>query len=109
MPYQAATSPPGGVASADAIEASAPDPYIFNLYPGDSILAYFYPSQSDVFWTANTISFMAALSVIFLYVSGVTLKQKLFMCLQFGPPPHLTISMRQHIMLSLSDWLFGWD
>ncbi|WOG94951.1 hypothetical protein DCAR_0314248 [Daucus carota subsp. sativus] len=83
MAYQAAISPPGGVASADATEASAPDPYFqyFSLYPGDSLLAYMYSSLSNVFWTANTISFMAALSVIFLYVSGATLKQKLFIWL----------------------------
>ena len=68
MAYQAAISPPGGVASTDATEASAPDPYYqyIHLYPGDSLLAYFRPSLSDVFWTANTISFMAALSVMFL-------------------------------------------
>ncbi|XP_017240136.2 ankyrin repeat-containing protein At2g01680-like [Daucus carota subsp. sativus] len=86
MAYQAATSPPGGIAGVDATEASAPDPYGqgFHLQPADSLLAYFYSSLSNVFWISNTISFMAALSVIFLYVTGATLKQKLFIWLIRG-------------------------
>ncbi|XP_017240133.2 uncharacterized protein LOC108212932 [Daucus carota subsp. sativus] len=76
--YQAAISPPGGVSSGEAPDSSNQYP---ELYPGDSFLAYFNTSLSNVFWTANTISYMAALSVIFLYVSGATLKQKLFIWL----------------------------
>ena len=86
MAYQAAISPPAGVAALDASPASAPDPYFqeFYLQPGNSLLGYFYPSLSNLFWTSNTISFMAALSVIFLHVTGATLKQKLFIWLIRG-------------------------
>ena len=86
MSYQAAINPPGGVAGLDATEFSAPDPLqqTFYIQPGNSILAYFYSSLSNTFWTSNTISFMAALSVIFLYVTGATLKRKLFIWLIRG-------------------------
>lgn len=77
MAYQAALSPPGGVASVDATAAPVPSPDGLNdLGPGDSLLAYFYADLSNVFWIANTISLMASLSVIFLYVSGLSLKRK---------------------------------
>ncbi|XP_063946253.1 uncharacterized protein LOC135151592 [Daucus carota subsp. sativus] len=86
MSNQAAINPPGGIAGVDATEVSAPDPYeqVFWLEPAASLLAYFYPSLSNAFWISNTISFMAALGIIFLYVSGATLKQKLFIWLIRG-------------------------
>ncbi|WOG94942.1 hypothetical protein DCAR_0314239 [Daucus carota subsp. sativus] len=83
MAYQAAISPPGGVAGMDASVYSDPSPSngIYDLGPANSLLAYFYPDLSNAFWICNTISFMASLSVIFLYVSGATLKQKFFIWL----------------------------
>ncbi|KAK1355859.1 PGG domain-containing protein [Heracleum sosnowskyi] len=83
MAYQAAISPPGGVAEVDATEILAPSPLdkIYELGPAFSLLAYFYPGLSNEFWICNTISFMASLSVIFLYVSGATLKRRLFIWL----------------------------
>lgn len=80
MAYQAAISPPGGIAGMDATEDSAPSPFdkTYDLGPANSLLAYFYPRISNTFWICNTISFVASLSVIFLYVSGATLKQRFF-------------------------------
>lgn len=75
MAYQAAISPPGGIASVDAAEAPVPPASSYELKPSDSLLASFYPDLSDIFWIFNTISLMAALSVIFLYVSGFSLKR----------------------------------
>lgn len=85
MAYTSAISPPGGVSGIDATNhsAEAGDPYYENYFlaPASSLLAYFYASLSNMFWRANTISFMATLSVIFLYVTGASLKQKLFVWL----------------------------
>ena len=88
MAYAAAISPPGGVTGFDAdafinsldsnsTDSNSTQSAMF-LPPGGSLLAYFWPGLSDAFWISNTISFMAALSVIFLYVSGYSLKKKIF-------------------------------
>nr|XP_017240140.1 PREDICTED: ankyrin repeat-containing protein At3g12360-like [Daucus carota subsp. sativus] len=87
MAYTAAISPPGGVTGFDAdafsdafinsLDSNSTESVLF-LPPGGSLLAYFWPGLSDAFWISNTISFMAALSVIFLYVSGYALKKKIF-------------------------------
>ncbi|KAK1351899.1 PGG domain-containing protein [Heracleum sosnowskyi] len=84
MAYQAAISPPGGVAGMDATQTPVPSvdlepPYV--LEPSSSLLAYFYPELSDGFWIFNTISFIAALSVIFVYVSGASPKSRFFLWL----------------------------
>ncbi|KAL8105296.1 hypothetical protein AgCh_029187 [Apium graveolens] len=75
MAYQAAISPPGGVASVDASLDAVPPASSYQLRPSDSLLASFYSKLSDIFWIFNTISLMASLSVIFLYVSGFSLKR----------------------------------
>lgn len=82
MAYQAAISPPGGVAAMDAEEYSygrfdSPKDKPYHLYPAASLLA-FNPNLSCTFWISNNISFMASLTVIFLYVSGATLKRRFF-------------------------------
>ncbi|WOH12977.1 hypothetical protein DCAR_0832486 [Daucus carota subsp. sativus] len=80
MAYQAAISPPGSVAAQDSEVNLAPtqqDANNYMLQPGSSLLAYFYSDLSNVFWIFNTISLMAALSVIFLYVSGFSLKRRI--------------------------------
>ncbi|XP_063946966.1 ankyrin repeat-containing protein BDA1-like [Daucus carota subsp. sativus] len=72
MAYTAAISPPGGVAALDAVPNTEDNPW-FHLYylpPGGSLLAYFWPGLSNSFWIFNTISFLGALTVILLYVSG---------------------------------------
>ena len=86
MAYQAAISPPGGVAGVDATEYQADykdsvSGIIYDLEPASSLLSYFYEGLNNGFWMSNTISFMAALSVIFIYVSGATLKQRVFIWL----------------------------
>lgn len=80
MAYQAAISPPGGVANVDAemtLAAQAQKVTSYDLEPSSSLMAYFYTQLSNTFWIANTISLMAALSVIFLYVSGFSLKRNI--------------------------------
>lgn len=85
MAYAAAISPPGGVTAFDADDYSNPDTDIsFLLAPASSLLAYFWPGLSNLFWISNTISFMAALSVIFMYVSGASLKKKILVRLIRG-------------------------
>ncbi|WOG94958.1 hypothetical protein DCAR_0314255 [Daucus carota subsp. sativus] len=89
MAFAAAISPPGGVTGFDAdafinsLDSNSTDSnstQSVNMFPppGGSLLAYFWPGLSDAFWISNTISFMASLSVIFLYVSGYALKKKIF-------------------------------
>lgn len=85
MSYQAAISPPGGVSAMDATEYSrdhnqfdSPKYKRYHLDPAVSLLAYFNPNLSYTFWISNHISFMASLTVIFLYVSGATLKRRFF-------------------------------
>ncbi|XP_017240130.1 ankyrin repeat-containing protein NPR4-like [Daucus carota subsp. sativus] len=101
MAYQAAINPPGGVAAMDAAEISDPSSTlskkIYDLKPGHSLLAYFEPGRSDGFWVYNTISFVAALSVIFLFVSGANLKRKLYVWL-----------IRAAVWLTLSSMTFAY-
>ncbi|WOG97837.1 hypothetical protein DCAR_0417178 [Daucus carota subsp. sativus] len=100
MAYTSAISPPGGVASMDAASYSVSDPWYFSYFlaPGSSLLAYFSASVSNAFWVFNTISFIAALSVIFLYVSGASLKQKLFIW-----------SIRGSMWITLSAMIFAYE
>ncbi|KAL1809876.1 hypothetical protein ACET3Z_026866 [Daucus carota] len=76
MAYQAALSPPGGLAAVDATTNLAPSYDTYKLKPATSVVSAFMQGYSDVFWISNTIAFMAALSVIFLYVSGARLHQR---------------------------------
>ncbi|GMP62723.1 hypothetical protein CsSME_00024713 [Camellia sinensis var. sinensis] len=60
MAYQSGLSPPGG------------------LNPnGKSNMAVTFPAHFKVFWIANTISFVASLSIMFLLVSGLPLKNRI--------------------------------
>lgn len=81
MAYQAAISPPGGVAGMDATKDLVASANTYVLEPSTSLLAQFYPEFSDGFWIFNTISFIAALSVIFVYVSGASPRRRLFLWL----------------------------
>lgn len=80
MAYQAALSPPGGLAGTDATEISSSSSLrnkSYDLKPGHSLLAYFNPALSNVFWIFNSISFVAALTVFFLLASGVPLRRRI--------------------------------
>lgn len=76
MAYTAAISPPGGIAGMDAANAPVPSANSYELEPSRSLLAFFDSDASDRFWIFNTISLLSSLSVIFLYVSGFSLKRK---------------------------------
>ncbi|OVA06146.1 Ankyrin repeat [Macleaya cordata] len=102
MAFQAGVNPPGGVWQgnadekhtkitefiADNIHSGNPSPnptpsptparvpeYAFRL-AGTSILAYTSPSDYTLFTNFNTIGFLAALSIIFLLISGLRIKQR---------------------------------
>ncbi|KAL8110279.1 uncharacterized protein LOC141672039 [Apium graveolens] len=76
MAYQASISPPGGVIGKDAGESKISTEN--SIEPGTSILAHYDPQTSKLFWMFNTISFIASLSIIFLFVSGISAKRKIF-------------------------------
>lgn len=76
MAYQAAISPPGGVIGMDSNETKTSTGH--DIEPGTSILAHYDPQNSKLFWIFNTISFIASLSIIFLLVTGLSAKRKLF-------------------------------
>ncbi|KAK1371113.1 PGG domain-containing protein [Heracleum sosnowskyi] len=76
MAYQASISPPGGVIGMDASEIKVSTGN--SIEPGTSILAHYDPRTSKLFWMFNTISFIASLSIIFLFVSGISAKRKIF-------------------------------
>nr|GME02372.1 ankyrin repeat-containing protein BDA1-like [Ipomoea batatas] len=108
MAFQAIVSPPGGVLSEtrvinnvgdeyvgwfrylfimtvsydDANNDAAPAPaptYDRKGYIGESVMSYYRPMAYQVFVMANTLSFVASLSVILLLISGLPLHRKLFM------------------------------
>ncbi|KAK1380362.1 hypothetical protein POM88_027106 [Heracleum sosnowskyi] len=49
-----------------------------NIKVGTSILAQHDPVRSKLFWIFNTISFLASLSMMFLFISGISAKRKFF-------------------------------
>ncbi|KAF8006039.1 hypothetical protein BT93_K0356 [Corymbia citriodora subsp. variegata] len=73
MAYQAGLSPPGGVWDNDV---KVNGTIVF--YAGTSITAANYPEYTK-FWKYNTVSFLASLSTIFLLMSGLPLRKKIFM------------------------------
>ncbi|XP_017240131.1 uncharacterized protein LOC108212930 [Daucus carota subsp. sativus] len=85
MAYQAAISPPGGMAGMDAAEETRDSisPFKKSYYfgPAYSLLALFDPEISNDFWIFNTTAFLASLSVIFIFVSGAALKRPIFLWL----------------------------
>ncbi|XP_031128686.1 ankyrin repeat-containing protein ITN1-like [Ipomoea triloba] len=48
-------------------------------YIGESVMSYYQPIAYQVFVVANTLSFLASLSVIMLLISGLPLHRKFFM------------------------------
>ena len=69
MAYQAGINPPGGVWQDEKGKH----------YPGTSIMADNFQGRSEWFWTFNTVSFISSLSIIFLLISGIPLKQRIIM------------------------------
>ncbi|KAI3524775.1 hypothetical protein L1887_03439 [Cichorium endivia] len=73
MNYQAAISPPGG---------SYQDTRIVNgrmeYEAGQVIVAYVSPNEYRRFSTANTISFTFSMTTMFLFLSGLSLKRRIF-------------------------------
>ncbi|KAK2994872.1 hypothetical protein RJ640_001652 [Escallonia rubra] len=77
MAYQATLNPPGGIRQDDKTVDFGGNKTI-NFYAGTSTMAAHFPIRFDIFWICNTMSFLAALSVVFLVVSGLPLKQRIF-------------------------------
>lgn len=97
MAYQAAISPPGGVIGIDAKESTGQ-----NIKPGTSILAHYYPDEKRLFWRFNTITFIASLSIVFIFVSGVPQKRKFFIWLLHAAVWITIMSMTQAYLLAVS-------
>ncbi|KAK3438840.1 hypothetical protein EUGRSUZ_C03399 [Eucalyptus grandis] len=76
MAYQAGISPPGGVWDNDQKDKN--NGAILH-YAGTPIMAANDPKGYPMFWTYNTISFLASLSTIFLLISGFPLGKKVLM------------------------------
>ncbi|KAK3016840.1 hypothetical protein RJ639_006379 [Escallonia herrerae] len=77
MAYQAALNPPGGLWQDDKTIDFGGNKTI-TFYAGTSLVAAHYPDWYQIFWIFNTMSFVAALSVVFLLVSGLPLKRRIF-------------------------------
>ncbi|KAK2994976.1 hypothetical protein RJ640_021532 [Escallonia rubra] len=77
MAYQAALNPPGGLWQDDKTVDLGGNKNI-TFYAGTSLLAAHHPYRYGIFWIYNTTSFVAALSVVFLVVSGLPLKRRIF-------------------------------
>ncbi|KAK2973704.1 hypothetical protein RJ640_021535 [Escallonia rubra] len=80
MAFQAAINPPGSLSQEDKTIPIEGNRNI-TFYEGTSVLAANFPIWYEIFWTCNTTSFVAALSVVFLVVSGLPLKRRIFVWL----------------------------
>lgn len=76
MAYQSGLNPPGGVWQ----ESGYHEKEII-YYAGTSIMAFNYPDGYPRFVACNTASFVASLSMIFLLISGLPMKRRIFMWL----------------------------
>ncbi|KAK3040411.1 hypothetical protein RJ639_026816 [Escallonia herrerae] len=77
MAYQATLNPPGGLWQAEKPEDRGGNKTI-PFYAGTSLMAAHFPDAYRLFLIYNTTSFLAALSVVFLLVSGIPLKRRIF-------------------------------
>ncbi|CAH1425263.1 unnamed protein product [Lactuca virosa] len=73
MNYQAAISPPGG-AYQDTRSVNGTIEY----QAGQAIAAYVSPHEYKRFSVANTISFTFSMTTMFLFLSGLSLKRRIF-------------------------------
>ncbi|XP_050220444.1 ankyrin repeat-containing protein ITN1-like [Mercurialis annua] len=78
MAFQAAMNPPGGVWESDNKECFTSEGQMRTCKAGTSILAYTDKTRHHQFILDNTISFSASLTTIFLLISGVPLKKKVY-------------------------------
>nr|GMC70028.1 ankyrin repeat-containing protein BDA1-like [Ipomoea batatas]GME00642.1 ankyrin repeat-containing protein BDA1-like [Ipomoea batatas]GME15045.1 ankyrin repeat-containing protein BDA1-like [Ipomoea batatas] len=137
MAFQAVVSPPGGVLQNDdkpinffynknedcSLEELPQDQWLTPI-AGISVLSYYQQTNYTVFMVANTLSFLASVSVILLLISGLPLHRKLFMyimmitmwvaitaaavsyiaCLQMTT---LVFSSAYYILIPIWVWLFA--
>ncbi|KAK1375479.1 hypothetical protein POM88_031672 [Heracleum sosnowskyi] len=103
MAYQAAISPPAGITGIDAKESTG---HII-IKPGTSILAHSYPDENILFWRFNTVTFIASLSIVFFFVSGVSVKRKFFVWLLRATMWITIVSMTQAFLLAVSTFIPG--
>ena len=75
MAYQAGLNPPGGVWQEDKRDSNGEIIY----FAGTSVMACNYPNGYPRFVAYNTVSFVASLSIIFLLISGLPMKKRIFM------------------------------
>ncbi|KAK6248750.1 hypothetical protein QUC31_020315 [Theobroma cacao] len=68
MAYQEGFSPPGGVWDHDSDY----------FHTGQSVLATYDSKLYSIFWIFNTVSFISSISTLFLLVSGLPLKQRIY-------------------------------
>nr|GEV06877.1 ankyrin repeat-containing protein [Tanacetum cinerariifolium] len=73
MNYQAAISPPGGAYQDTRIVNGT-----IEYEAGQSIAAYVSPYEYKHFSIANTISFSFSMTTMFLFLSGLSLKRRIF-------------------------------
>ncbi|KAJ9688017.1 hypothetical protein PVL29_013977 [Vitis rotundifolia] len=75
MAFQSALNPPGGLWNNDKDSGR-------ERSVGTSIMAQYHPEEYELFMTYNSVSFVAALSIVFLVVSGVPfVKRRILMWL----------------------------
>ncbi|KAI3524772.1 hypothetical protein L1887_03436 [Cichorium endivia] len=73
MNYQAAISPPGGSYQDRRVENGK---MVYEA--GQAIVAYISPGEYRRFSTVNTISFTFSMTTMFLFLSGLSLKRRIF-------------------------------
>lgn len=93
MAYQSTLSPPGGLIGEEVKETTAAMAYQSPLSPpggvngeesiiaGTTILANYDTGLNNSFWLFNTISFIASLSIIFLFTSGLPINRRILIWL----------------------------
>ncbi|KAI3790015.1 hypothetical protein L2E82_02826 [Cichorium intybus] len=74
MNYQAAISPPGGAYQDTKFFANGTKEY----EAGQAIAAYVFPYEYKRFSIANTVSFTFSMTTMFLFLSGLSLKRRIF-------------------------------
>ncbi|KAK3437179.1 hypothetical protein EUGRSUZ_C01650 [Eucalyptus grandis] len=77
MTYQAGITPPGGLWEGDSDDAKSLKHYASSPtnYAGESVMAFKNWGMYQVFFFCNTISFIASLSIMMLFISGLPLKR----------------------------------
>ncbi|KAK3040402.1 hypothetical protein RJ639_026807 [Escallonia herrerae] len=109
MAYQAVLSPPGGLWQDDETVDLGNNQNI-TFYAGTSLMAAHFPWIYVIFCFFNTSSFVAALSVVFLLVSGIPLKRRIFAWVLMGIMwVAITFMAVAYVvsMIVLTPWKFG--